>query len=66
MPIMVFELYDYASSSCLLHQEMTPEEAELRNRQLRAKGDGQQWILCEDYESTGCCTRQSGRVETVR
>ncbi len=66
MPIMVFELYDYSSSRCLLHQEMTPEEAEQRNRQLRAKGTGQQWILCEDYELTGCCIRKSKRVETVR
>ena len=53
-------------AGAMLHQEMTPEEAELRNRQLQSKGSPQQWILCEDYESTGCCTAQSGRLETVR
>ncbi len=66
MPIMIFHLHDYATGSCMLHQEMTPEESELRNRQLQAKGAQQQWVPCEDYESTGCCLAQSGRLETVR
>ena len=66
MAIMIFHLYDYASGSCLIHQEMTPEEAELRNGQLQAKGIQHHWVLCEDFESTGCCLAQSGRLETVR
>jgi hypothetical protein len=66
MPVMVFELYDSASGRCLLHQEMTPQEAELRNRQLKAKGAGKRWVLCEEVESVGCCMARTARRETVR
>ena len=66
MAIMIFHLYDYATGKCLLHHEMTPEEAELRNRQLQAKGAQHQWVHCDGYESTGCCLTQSGKLETVK
>jgi hypothetical protein len=41
----IFELYDSARGSADTQREMTDEEADLRNEDLRAKQDSRRWIV---------------------
>lgn len=41
----IFELYDTARESAETQREMTDEEAELRNEDLREKQDSRRWIV---------------------
>jgi hypothetical protein len=43
----IFELYDSARGSAETQREMTDEEADLRNEDLRAKQDSRRWIVCD-------------------
>ena len=46
----IFELFDNARGSTETHREMTVEEADLRNKDLREKQDSRRWIV---YDSLG-------------
>jgi hypothetical protein len=46
----IFELYDSARGSPETRREMTDEEANLRNEDLREKQDSRRWII---YDSPG-------------
>ena len=41
----IFELYDSARGSAETQREMTDEEADVRNEDLRAKQDSRRWIV---------------------
>jgi len=41
----IFELYDGAKGSTETQREMTDEEADLRNEDLREKQDSRRWIV---------------------
>jgi hypothetical protein len=49
---MMFELHDANRPNRVLHQEMTKEEADLRNRQLQRKRRAQRWVVCECAQCT--------------
>jgi hypothetical protein len=41
----IFELYDCARGSADTQREVTDQEADLRNEDLRAKQDSRRWIV---------------------
>ena len=45
--MQVFELYDSTNGSPETHREMTDEEADLRNGDLREKQDSRRWVVCD-------------------
>jgi hypothetical protein len=59
----IFELYDSARESAETHREMTDEEADLRNEDLRGEQDSRRWIVydCVDDDSISSFPGNSGK-----
>ena len=48
--MQLFELFDSASGLSEVYREMTHDEAQLRNDELKCKRDSRRWIECEEEE----------------
>ena len=51
--MQVFELYYSTNGSGEIHREMTDDEADLRNEDLREKLDSRRWVVCDCPIVTG-------------
>jgi len=51
--VQVFEFYDSTNGSAETHREMTDDEADLRNEDLRDKQDSRRWVVWDCPIVTG-------------
>jgi hypothetical protein len=48
--VQIFQLYDGTNGSAETYREMTDEEADLRNEDLKERQDSRRWVVCDDLD----------------